>query len=359
MKENFGRACVIFDWGNNPSIHDESWLRETKGCLGIEAVFDFETELKMKKEMFLRNKKNKQRFTSLLTKKLKDNSFEARTSFGNPIVMLAKTAVELSRTYNTVVVGKQADLIMVLCFLALPESFSLVYLYEETSKKAIQMFLISEMKETLGEEQSKYLLFVNAMGGCKTTSQIFNLSKAALLNKLDDDRFVNIAQIFCCRDSSQESIISAGKEVIVSMYNGKANEALNQLRYRKFIEKTQKGAANVSCKSLPPTEAAAKFHSLRVFYTIQEWMGNKLNPLNYGWTERNCILRPVVTNLPPAPSDILSNIRCGCKGDCNSNRCSCFKAGLKCTLACKVCAGNSCSNHPPNDDDDSDFEEDE
>lgn len=359
LKENFGKASVIFDWGNSPSIHDDSWLRETKGCLGIEVIFDFDTELTMKKDMLLRNRKNKQRFVSLLSKKLNDNGFTTSTSFDNSILMLAKAAVESSKTHNTVVVGKQADLLMLLCFYASSVSFSLVYMYEETPKKPMQILLVSDMKEKLGEQRSKHLLFVNAMGGCRTTSHIFNVSKGALFNKLDNDRFLTIAEVFCCPDSSQEAIINAGKEIIVSLYNGKADETLNKLRYRKFNEKTQRGASNISCKALPPTEAAAKFHCLRVFYTVQEWLGNKLNPLNHGWVEKNCIYRPVTTNLPSAPLDILTNIRCGCKGDCNSNRCSCFKAGLKCSAACKVCAGNSCSNHSPNVDDDSDFEDDD
>ncbi len=358
MNENFGKACFVFDWGNSPSINDDSWLRESNGALGIEVIFSFETELKMKKELFLRNQKNKQRFITLLTKKLKDNGCSVNTSFDNAIVMMAKLATESSKTTNTVVIGKQADLLMVLCFYAIPDKCRIFYMYEETTKKPLQVYQITEMREKLGEVQSKHLLFIQAMSGCATTSQMFNIGKGALLNKLGSDKFSKIAETFCCTDSTQESIINAGKDLIVSLYNGKVSETLNKLRYRKFIEKTQRGALTVSCKALPPTEAAATFHCLRVFFTVQAWMGHNLNPLNYGWIERNCLLRPVATNIPPAPAEILSNIRCGCKGDCNSNRCTCFKVGLKCSTACKVCAGNSCSNHLPTaEDSDSDDNE--
>lgn len=301
----------------------------------------------MKKELFLRNQKNKQRFISLLSKKLQDNGYSVSTSFDSTIVMMANVAAESSKTSDTVVVGKQADLLVVLIFFAFSDKCRIFYMYEETTKKPLQIFQITEMREKLGEVQSRHLLFVQAMSGSKTTSQMFNISKGTLLNKLGNENFSKIAEIFCSSDSTRESIIKAGKDLIVSLYNGKANETLNKLRYRKFIEKTQRGALTVSCKALPPTEAAANFHCLRVFHTVQEWMGHKLNPLNYGYIERNCILRPVATNIPPAPAEILSNIRCGCQGDCNSNRCTCYKVGLKCSTACKVCAGSSCSNHSP------------
>ncbi len=355
VNEKFGKASIVFDCGSSPCINDESWLRETKGALGIEVVFGMDSELTLKRELFLRNNKNKQRFIGLLIKVLEDNGFTVATSADNAIVMIAKIAFESSKTHDTIVVGKRAELVMVLCFYALPDNFSMSYMYEETSKKPLQIYKITEMKEKLGETKSKQILFVHAMGGCPTTSQMFNVSKTALLSKLDNDRFVNIAETFCDTQSSRESIIVAGKQIIVSLYNGKIDETLNKLRYRKFCEKSQRGASTITCKALPPTEAAATFHCLRVFYTIQMWMGYKLNPLDYGWVQRNCILRPVTTNMPPAPEDVLSNIRCGCRGDCTSNRCTCYRVGLKCTPACKVCAGSSCSNHPPiNEDSDLD-----
>lgn len=351
INENFGNAQIVFDWCNNPSTNDESWLRETKGALGIEVVFNLDTNLKIKKESFLRSKNNKRRFIELLSKKLEENGFSVSTSFGDVIVMIAKVAVDSLKTHNTVVVGKRADLIFVLCFYVVLDNSTLLYMYEEAPKKPLQVLRISEMKEKLGNVKSRQLLFAHAMGGCGSTSQMFNISKVAAYNKLNNDSFSNIADIFCRTDSSQETIIQAGTEAIVSLYNGKANETLNKLRYRKFIEKSKRGSATVTSKSLPPTEAAAKFHCLRVFYTIQVWMEHKLNPLNFGWIERSGIFRPTTTNILAAPADILSNIRCGCKGDCDSNRCTCFKYRLKCTSACKICAGCGCSNNSQIDDD--------
>ncbi len=357
VRQKFGKAHIIFDWVNSPTTNDETWLRETKGALGIEVIFGLESDLKMKKELFLRNRNNKRRFIGLLTKKLEDDDFLVSTSYDNVILKIAKVAVDASETQNTVVIGKQADTLIVLCYYASQRSFPVYYMYEESAKKPTQIFPITELKEIIGEEKSKHLLFVHAMGGCRTTSQMFNISKATLFTKLDDEHFANIAETFCCRESTRETIIKGGSEVIVSLYHGHTSDTLNQLRYRKFSEKVKRGVSSITCKALPPTEAAAKFHCLRVFHTVQCWMDCKLNPLNFGWAERNCILRAVTTQMPTAPAGILSNIRCGCKGDCSTNRCTCFKVGFKCSSACKVCAGSSCSNQPPIEED-SDIEED-
>lgn len=345
-------ASIVFDLKNSPSTSDECWLRDHKGALGIEVVFGISTELKLKKEVFLRNRKNKEQFICLLTKKLEENGLPVSKSSVNMNVALAKVAVESSKTHNTIVVGKRADLIIVLCYYAELNRSAVYCMYEETPKKPFQVYNITEMKKHLGELQSKYLLFVHAMGGCETTSHMHNISKATLLSKIGDKRFQDIAETFCYEKSTRESIMKAGMEVILILFNGKTNETLNELRYRRFVEKTQRGVSTVTCKALPPTEAAASFHCLRVFYTIHDWMGHKLDPIKFGWIERNGILRPVSTNMRVAPEDILSKIRCGCKGDCGSNRCACFKAGFKCTPACKVCAGNSCSNHSQIDEED-------
>lgn len=357
MKQNYGKAKIVFDCSNSPSTNDESWLRETKGVLGMEIRFSSDMGLNIKKELFLKNKKNKIRFIELLTKTLEDNGLSVSICFENVAVPMTNIAVQYSQAHDTVVVGKQVDLIMVLCFHASLDDCRMFYMYEESSKKPLQVFNITEMKNRLGLVKSKHLLFAHAIGGCKTTSQLHNISKTSAYNKLDNVHFANLAEIFCCAESSEESIIKAGNEVFISLYNGKKDETLNKLRYRKFVEKNRRGTSTVTSKALPPTEAAAKFHYLRVFYQIQIWLQNKLNPLNFGWVERNSILRPVSTKLPVAPANILAKIRCGCKGDCDSARCSCFANNFKCNSACKVCTGSSCSNRSQVVDEDSDLDE--
>ena len=67
-------------------------------------------------------------------------------------------------------------------------------------------------------------------------------------------------------------------------------------------------------------------------------------PLNWGWQLVRDSMTPIMTDEEAGPPDLLKVIRCGCKGECDNNRCACRKSGLKCTSFCKECHGTSCSN---------------
>jgi hypothetical protein len=112
----------------------------------------------------------------------------------------------------------------------------------------------------------------------------------------------------------------------------------------------------VEAHSLPPT-AAAKDHSLRVYHQVQEWKGEAeaepLNPEDWGWKLKGGHLMPILTDLPPAPKELLEMIRCGCKTGCITAKCTCRKHGLECTSLCGECRGTACTNAQQPDLDDS------
>ena len=114
----------------------------------------------------------------------------------------------------------------------------------------------------------------------------------------------------------------------------------------KYCEKVAKGEIRVEPKSLPPTSAAAKFHSYRVFLQVGQWKipDCDLDPESWGWINSDTGFHPVLTDLPPAPDNLLRMIRCNCSGDCSRAWCSCKKHGTKCTLACGQCRGSACTN---------------
>ncbi len=131
------------------------------------------------------------------------------------------------------------------------------------------------------------------------------------------------------------------------LFKGKASQKLNALRFEKYKEKIATETSTVVAKRLPPTEGATMYHSLRAFYQIHVWMqqSQELDPLNYGWKQGINRLIPIMTNLPPAPASLLSAIRCGCKGHCDTRRCNCKGIGLRCTAACKHCDHENCKNY--------------
>ena len=110
----------------------------------------------------------------------------------------------------------------------------------------------------------------------------------------------------------------------------------------RFYEKVPKSSSTVQLHSLPPTSAAASYHSARVYLQVQQWMGkgDDLGPEEWCWLRVPNRLEPRMTDLPPAPEALLKVVRCTGKHDCDTRRCSCKKHGQDCSVACGECKGN-------------------
>jgi len=101
--------------------------------------------------------------------------------------------------------------------------------------------------------------------------------------------------------------------------------------------------------SLPPTQAAARHHSLRTYHQIQLWIGNEKNPLHWGWKISKYGLLPITTNKDPAPQSVLNTVSCKCTKRCKGS-CSCRKLGMTCSSICFNCKGQACTNRNIEDD---------
>ena len=100
---------------------------------------------------------------------------------------------------------------------------------------------------------------------------------------------------------SQEDIIKAEENALVSLYtvskSTKDQDRLDNLRCQRFTEKVLKSLKVVERQTLPPTPAAAKFHSLRMYFQVNEWKANSLDldPKEWGWKEKDGQLLPIPT----------------------------------------------------------------
>ncbi|KAK7476232.1 hypothetical protein BaRGS_00032508 [Batillaria attramentaria] len=102
----------------------------------------------------------------------------------------------------------------------------------------------------------------------------------------------------------------------------------------------------VQPQKLPPTNAAAKFHSTRIYLQVQEWkhLRETLSLTAWGWELMDNTLFPPYTTKAVAPDDLLCIIKCNCKTDCSTDRCSCRRHGRVCSAACGECRGECCMN---------------
>ena len=99
------------------------------------------------------------------------------------------------------------------------------------------------------------------------------------------------------------------------------------LVYKMFLRAGLQTKTDLS--RLPPTSSAAWQHSLQTYHQIQKWIGEEKNALNWGWKERNVVLKSMTTDQEPIPRILLDIVFCGCTTNC-SRACGCRNAGLKC-----------------------------
>ena len=347
VTKKYGEAVVVFDGYEKSSTKDMVHLRRAKGCSGVAVSFTKDTKMNMKKETFLSNSTNKQQFINMLSFFLERNCKVCHAS-GDADLMIVQKAVELARVADTVLVGDDTDLLILLCYHACLESHNIFFKPEP--KKATmkpRVWNITAIKEKLGLEMCNNILFLHAILGCDTTSQLYGIGKGTSLKKFKSSKHFQMqAKVFSTTTSTPHDIMAAGEQALVDLYSGNPKEGLNSLRYKRFCEKVATNTTFVLPQTLPPTSAAAKYHSFRVYFQIQEWKGvaSEMQPTAWGWKDYDGKLMPVLTDLPPAPDELLKMIRCNCHTDCSSMRCTCKKYNVKCSSVCGNCKGTGCTN---------------
>ena len=311
VKRRYGEAMVIFDGYDSASTKDMTHQRRLKGKKGTKVSFTLDMNLTESKDLFLTHSTNKQRFIDFLGKVLRLSGCQVFHSKLDADLFIVLKAVESAKTMKTVLVGDDTDLLVLLLYHAELQSFDLYFAPEPKKNSKCRTWDIKKVKAKLGSLICSHILFLHAMLGCDTTSRLYNIGKATILKKFKAKTILHqSAEIFNNPNSTAKEIESAGEMALVNIYNGKSNESLNTLRYRRYCEKLATNTTQVEPRTLPPTSAAAKFHNYRVFLQICQWksIDCDLSPELWGWTKGDAGLSPTMTDLPPAPEDLLKII---------------------------------------------------
>lgn len=347
VTRKYGKAIVIFDGYLGQSTKHMTHQRRAAGRGGPEVTFTDDMKLTMKKDIFLGNLNNKQNFINMLSRYLQLSGCQTHHSQEDADLLIVQTAVSSANMRNTALIGEDTDLIVLLCFYTNLEAHDLfMYSQAKSTTKPNRIWNVKSMKRQLGAAVCESILFIHAVLGCDTTSRLYGLGKGASLNKfMMSTLFQTQSQQFLAEDASPDVVEAAGEIALVCLYKGKPDESLDSLRYKRFCEKVAVKTSKILPQTLPPTSAAARYHSRRVYLQIQQWKGNNnLQPVDWGWRMSDGNLVPVMTDLPPAPQDLLNVIQCNCSTDCGSARCTCRKNNLECSPACGQCRGSSCTN---------------
>eukprot|EP00794_Sanderia_malayensis_P001611 gene1611-1782_t len=287
VTHKYGGAIVVFDRYNTKSTKGMTQQRQGAGKVGATVTFSDNMKLTMKKDHFLSNKSNKQSFINMLSRYLQIRGCQTHHSEAD--VLIAKTANNSSRESTTVLVGDDTDLLILLCYHTprQPQQDTCkLYFYPEPKANSTKrrVWDIKSVQQQLGEE---YL-------------DVTRLRNCTELEKLCAKAFDDIS-------ASKEDIVHAGEKALVSLYSGKKGKGLDEMRYQRYCQKVSTGTSQVQPQSLPPTSAAAMYHSMRVYYQLHQWKDEEeaLLAEEWGWKVKNSQLQPIMTHLPPAPEALL------------------------------------------------------
>ena len=363
VTRKYGAAIVVFDGYTSSSTKDMTQQRRAGGKTGTTVTFSDDMKVTMKKDHFLSNSSNKQSFINMLSSYLQKRNCQTRHSQADADLLIVQTSVESARRINTVLVGDDTDLLILLCYHTELDAFELFFQPEPKANSIKRrVWNMKVLKEKLGQEVCSNMLFIHAILGCDTTSRLYGIGKGVSLKKFfASQHFRDQAQVFNNTSASKEDVVAAGEKALVCVYNGKSDEGLDSLRYRRYCEKVATNTSQVQPQSLPPTSAAARYHSLRVYIQVQQWkgVGETMSAEEWGWKASERLLLPIMTHLPPAPQALLQIVRCNCSTDCSSLRCTCRKHNLECSTACGQCRGSGCTNSVQPDDCESEDDDDD
>ena len=191
------------------------------------------------------------------------------------------------------------------------------------------------MRALLGSVVTNNIMFLHAILGCNTTSGVYDLGKKLSISKIkSDSQFQDQANVFMSQGANKDDIISVGETAIVCLYNGNPHHGINVLMYEKLCVKSATSTVPVQPGPLSPTSGSVKYHSLRVYHQIQEWLGVEMSYVDWGWKLSAGNLLPIMTDLQPAPQKFLKIVRCVCKSACDTMCRSCRKHEMTCSTSC-------------------------
>ncbi|KAK6168833.1 hypothetical protein SNE40_020007 [Patella caerulea] len=372
VRQRFACKCmIVMDGYVESNIKDHERLRRINGKVCGDVMVRLDTLNKYHQSNFLSNNTNKSRIVELLAARLSEDGHIVRKCSGDADITIANDALRLSSKGNNVqVVCNDTDVVCMLVYHVFQRGDNAsgqIVLRKEPlpgKPKSGGLFCIQDICGKIHSRQAEALLFIHAWSGCDTTSSLFKHGKLELYNDIvKSERLVAIAEKMKSTDMSQTRIGDLGAEIFCRQFGDQNSNDLTTLRHTKFQMMITENLSKLDPRLLPPTPRASYYHSLRVHLQVVRWLQLDdclLDEKEWGWEVGPHGLQPIMTDLPAAPEEVLTFVRCKCKrlnNRCGNHQCSCVKHGLKCVEACGGCHGRDCDNCPsgiPQEDDDDD-----
>ena len=241
---------------------------------------------------------------------------------------------------------------------AIPAELTLI----SGTRNRSRLVSVPRLCEKLGPGVCRVLPSLHALTGCDAVSSFAGRGKKKAFEMVRDNQVIrdSVGVLGESLPLSAHSITRL-EEGVCRLYNDNLCKQVNDLRYKMFCK-----GKNVQSHQLPPTSAALHYHLKRANYQAFLWKKAlqpriEQEPVNHGWQLNEGRLEIVWTDLAPAPQAVMELVCCGCRGNCQTRRCSCVGNGLPCTEACTCSEDctNSATDLKDGDDDVVDNDEDE
>ena len=202
-------------------------------------------------------------------------------------------------------------------------------------RNPLQLYSISELQPDVGDIK-QHFMFVHAISGCDTVSAPCMKGKWKALEVLRSyGDLEHHLSTFTDPGSSHEDVANIAESFLLKLYGAVSSTSLNKHHYIMSTRTLSRSSLSSGFKleSLPPTTAAAKFHSNRAYLAVQQWMGNNLSPADWGRQYRDGNRDGILVTVDTvAPTRVL-RLQDRLSG----------KAGLHCSAMCSHCNGQTCS----------------
>ena len=166
----------MFDgYSDNPSTNDCVHIRRSGGTIGVTVHFISSMSPQTKKEEFLSNKLN----IAFLSQRLEQARCEIHQARGETDVLIVQTALTSAVKQETVLVGDDTDLLVLLIYHAMNVRHNIFFRPEirRASQKGNRCWNIPAMLSLLGSVVTDNIMFLHAIHGCDTTSGVYGLGK--------------------------------------------------------------------------------------------------------------------------------------------------------------------------------------
>ena len=130
--------------------------------------------------------------------------------------LIVKKAVELSETTDTILVGEDTDLLVLLLHYA-SQNTRKIFLCPEPRQNAMRRSKVWDIQlcqQALGSDVCESILYIHAILGCDTTSSLYGIGKGLSLKAfMCKEQFKQQAVTFSNELSSKEQTVAAGERL--------------------------------------------------------------------------------------------------------------------------------------------------